>query len=197
MRTYEVIFIIRPDIADDEADKLVEQMEGVITNSGGKIRKTDRIGRKRLAYMVGRFREGIYVLLDVECDGKTIHEVERRLKVTEPVIKYQSVRTDEELKRAAKLARFLVAKDITVVSGLAEGIDHAAHTAAIEAQGRTIAVIGTPLASAYPAKHRDLQARLMQDHLVVSQFPVGYPTTRRNRGCGTVLRIERRQPRRH
>ena len=104
MRTYEVIFIIRPDIADDEADKLVEQMEGVITNSGGKIRKTDRIGRKRLAYMVGRFREGIYVLLDVECDGKTIHEVERRLKVTEPVIKYQSVRTDEELKRAAKLA---------------------------------------------------------------------------------------------
>ena len=104
MRTYEVIFIIRPDFADDEADKLVEQMEGVITSHGGKIRKTDRIGRKRLAYMVGRFREGIYVLIDAECDGATIHEVERRLKVTEPVIKYQSVRTDEELKRAAKLA---------------------------------------------------------------------------------------------
>lgn len=104
MRTYEVIFIIRPDFADDEADKLVEQMENVVTNGGGKLRKTDRIGRRRLAYMVGRFREGIYVLLDVECDAKTIHEVERRLKVSEPVIKYQSVRTDEELKRAAKLA---------------------------------------------------------------------------------------------
>lgn len=104
MRTYEVIFIIRPDVADDEANKLVEQMEHVITNGGGKIKKTDRIGRRRLAYMIGRFREGIYVLLDVECDAATIHEVERRLKVTEPVIKYQSVRTDEELKRAAKLA---------------------------------------------------------------------------------------------
>lgn len=104
MRTYEVIFIIRPDIADDEADKLVEQMEHVVTNGGGKIRKTDRIGRRRLAYMVGRFREGIYVLLDIECDAATIHEIERRMKVTEPVMKYQSVRTDEELKRAAKLA---------------------------------------------------------------------------------------------
>jgi small subunit ribosomal protein S6 len=104
MRTYEVIFIIRPDIADDEADKLVEQLEHVITNGGGKIKKTDRMGRRRLAYMIGRFREGIYVLLDVECDAATIHEIERRMKVTEPVIKYQSVRTDEELKRAAKLA---------------------------------------------------------------------------------------------
>src|SRR5690349_7135280 len=104
MRTYEVIFIIRPDIADDEADKLVEQMEHVITNGGGRIKKTDRMGRRRLAYLIGRFREGIYVLLDVECDAATIHEIERRLKVTEPVIKYQSVRTDEELKRAAKLA---------------------------------------------------------------------------------------------
>ena len=84
------------------------------------------------------------------------------------------------LKRAAKLARYLVSKDITVVSGLAEGIDHAAHTATIEANGRTIAVIGTPLSTAYPAKHRALQARLMQDHLVASQFPVGYPTTRQN-----------------
>ena len=104
MRTYEVIFIIRPDLADDEADKLVEQIQNVVTTGGGTIRKTDRMGRRRLAYMVGRFREGIYVLLDVECDAATIHEVERRLKVIEAVIKYQSVRTDEELKRAAKLA---------------------------------------------------------------------------------------------
>jgi small subunit ribosomal protein S6 len=104
MRTYEVIFIMRPDIADDEGNKLVEQIEQVVTNGGGKIKKTDRIGRRRLAYMIGRFREGIYVLLDIECDAATIHEIERRLKVIEPVIKYQSVRTDEELKRAAKLA---------------------------------------------------------------------------------------------
>jgi DNA processing protein len=84
------------------------------------------------------------------------------------------------LRRAAKLARILVEHRVIVVSGLAEGIDAAAHTAAIEAGGRTVAVIGTPLSDAYPARHRALQERLMRDHLVVSQFPEGAPTTRKN-----------------
>jgi DNA processing protein len=83
-------------------------------------------------------------------------------------------------KRAARLARLLVEHGAIVVSGLAEGIDTAAHVATIEAGGRTIAVIGTPLSDTFPAKHRALQAQLMRDHLVVSQFPEGAPTTRRN-----------------
>jgi DNA processing protein len=86
----------------------------------------------------------------------------------------------EGLKRAAKLARLLVSHDATVVSGLAEGIDAAAHTAAVEAGGRTIAVIGTPLSETFPAKHRVLQQRLMREHLVLSQFPEGASTTRKN-----------------
>lgn len=86
----------------------------------------------------------------------------------------------EGLKRAAKLARLLTEAHIMVVSGLAEGIDWSAHVTTLEAGGRTIAVIGTPLSTAYPTKHRALQERLMQDHLVISQFPDGYPTTRRN-----------------
>lgn len=86
----------------------------------------------------------------------------------------------EGLQRAAKLARILVEHRAIVVSGLAEGIDAAAHTAAIDADGRTVAVIGTPLSGTYPTKHRTLQERLMRDHLVVSQFAEGYPTTRRN-----------------
>ncbi len=129
MRTYEMIFIIRPDMAEDEADKLVGLMEAVVTNGGGKVRKTDRMGRKRLAYMVGRFREGIYVLLDIECDAATIIELERRMKVTEPVIKYQSVRTDEELKRAAKLAA-IRAKRPPSRRSRAAGPSHAAPSAA-------------------------------------------------------------------
>ncbi len=84
------------------------------------------------------------------------------------------------LKRAAKLARLLVKHGAIVVSGLAEGIDAAAHTATVDAGGRTIAVIGTPLSETFPSKHRDLQQLLMRDHLVVSQFPQGYPTTRKN-----------------
>jgi len=84
------------------------------------------------------------------------------------------------LRRAARLVRILVEHDATIVSGLAEGIDAVAHTTAVEAGGRTIAVIGTPLDEAYPTKHRELQRRLMAEHLVISQFPSGHPVTRTN-----------------
>lgn len=88
--------------------------------------------------------------------------------------------------RARRLARELVARDIVVVSGLATGVDHAAHTAAIEAGGRTVSVIGTPLEQAYPAAHAELQEEIWREHLLVSQFEEGmrvFPSNfpRRNR----------------
>jgi DNA processing protein len=83
----------------------------------------------------------------------------------------------EGLKRARSLARVLVENGVVVVSGLADGIDTAAHTSALEAGGETIAVIGTPLDKYYPAGNKDLQLRLAQEQLVVSQFPIGTPTT--------------------
>lgn len=79
-------------------------------------------------------------------------------------------------RRAAKLARLLVQAGVVIVSGLARGIDHAAHTAAMAAGGRTIAVLGTPLTRCYPPEHAPLQALLCRDHLVVSQFPADTPT---------------------
>ncbi|MEM1447467.1 MAG: DNA-processing protein DprA [Planctomycetota bacterium] len=81
--------------------------------------------------------------------------------------------SDLGLRRARKLARMLVANDVVVVSGLAEGIDTAAHVAAIEAGGRTVAVLGTPLEKAYPAANRELQNRIMAEHLAISQFAPG------------------------
>ena len=86
----------------------------------------------------------------------------------------------EGVKRAARLARELAGRNVVVVSGLALGIDVAAHRAAIDAGGRTIAVIGTPLDSVHPRAHRDLQAEIARHHLVVSQFPAGYPVLPRN-----------------
>jgi len=80
--------------------------------------------------------------------------------------------SDEGIRRAAKLSRELVAKGYTVVSGLAAGIDTAAHTAALEAKGRTIAVIGTPLSSVYPAQNKALQKEIADRFLVISQVPV-------------------------
>lgn len=84
------------------------------------------------------------------------------------------------LKRAAKLARILANHHATIVSGLADGIDGAAHRAAIDAGGQTVAVIGTPLSEVYPAKHRELQRLMMREHLVLSQFAEGVATTRKN-----------------
>jgi DNA processing protein len=84
------------------------------------------------------------------------------------------------LKRAQKISRLLVEHGAIVVSGLAEGIDTAAHTAAIEAGGRTIGVIGTPLDKSYPRSNTRLQEEIAMRHALVSQFPVGYPTQPRN-----------------
>jgi DNA processing protein len=82
----------------------------------------------------------------------------------------------EGLRQASELAHLIRERGGIVVSGLAAGIDTAAHSSAIEHGGRTIAVIGTPLNKAYPKENSDLQALIMRDHLCISQFPEGFPT---------------------
>jgi DNA processing protein len=80
--------------------------------------------------------------------------------------------SDEGLRRAAQIARALIARKFTVVSGLAAGIDGAAHTAAIDAGGTTIAVLGTPIGTYYPKEHEGLQRLIAEKHLLISQVPV-------------------------
>ena len=86
----------------------------------------------------------------------------------------------EGLRIASGLSRTLAQQAVIIVSGLARGIDTAAHTAAIEAGGRTIAVLGTPLSQTYPRENADLQSFIMKSHLAVSQFDETHPTTRTN-----------------
>lgn len=88
--------------------------------------------------------------------------------------------SEEGLARTRDLVAALAGRGMTVVSGLAEGIDTAAHESALAHGGRTIAVLGTPLDEFYPARNRELQERLMRDHLVVSQFAPGTPTQRKS-----------------
>jgi len=102
-RTYEVMFIVRPDLTDEDVDKLVSTFETNIANAGATLKKTDRLGKRRLAYLVRTFHEGNYVLFSIEADGNAIHEIERRLRVSEPVIKFITVRTDLEQKRIDKI----------------------------------------------------------------------------------------------
>jgi DNA processing protein len=82
--------------------------------------------------------------------------------------------------RAERLSKILSERGIAVISGLAEGIDTAAHVSAMNSGGRTVAVIGTPIDKAYPKQNAVLQTRIGRDHLLISQFPTGYPTQRKN-----------------
>jgi small subunit ribosomal protein S6 len=102
-RTYELMFIVRPDMTEEDLDKLIAMLQSIVPASGGSIQKVDKMGKRRLAYTVKRFHEGIYVLMVVEGGGAVIHELERRLRVTEQVIKFLTVRTDEEQKRLDKV----------------------------------------------------------------------------------------------
>jgi small subunit ribosomal protein S6 len=97
------MFIVRPDVADEEVDKLIAGFEQTVTNGGGAIRSTEKLGKRKLAYMVRRFNDGNYVLLTIDADGVVIAELERRLRVSEPIIKFITVRMDEEEKRLAKV----------------------------------------------------------------------------------------------
>ena len=109
-RVYEVMFIVRPDVADEDLDKLISTLEGNATHAGAKIKNTERMGKRRLAYVVRGFADGNYILMTLEADGKAIHEVERRLRVSEPVIKFITVRVDESQKRVDKLAKLRAGK---------------------------------------------------------------------------------------
>ena len=102
-RTYELMFIVRPDMADEDLEKLISTLETTVTSASGSIKSIDRMGKRRLAYMVRKFREGIYILMTIEGEGTVIHELERRLRVTEQVIKFLTVRVDEEHKRLEKI----------------------------------------------------------------------------------------------
>ena len=109
-RTYELMFIVRPDMPEEDQDKLISTLETAVTSSGGQMKNVERMGKRRLAYTVRKFHDGIYVLLTMEGPGAVIHELERRLRVTEPVIKFLTVRIDEEQKRLDKIKAIRDAK---------------------------------------------------------------------------------------
>ena len=102
MRVYEELFIIRPDVPDEEADQFVENIRTVITTAGGTLDKVEKWGKRRLAYRVGKYREGAYVLFQLTAGPESVKELERRLRVSDLVIKFLTVRIDETLRRVEK-----------------------------------------------------------------------------------------------
>ncbi len=104
-RLYDLIFICRPDTPEEEVNKIVAALEHACAEKNGKIEKLERWGTRKLAYRVAKHREGFYVYLMFKTThGELIAELERRLRVFDSVIKYLTVRIDEDLKRQQKLA---------------------------------------------------------------------------------------------
>ena len=130
-RAYELMFIVRPDMVEEDLDKLISTLETAVSSTGGTVKSVERMGKRRLAYTVRRFHDGVYVLLTVEGGGGLIHELERRLRVTEPVLKFLTVRIDEEQKRLDKIKKIRDArkKAAPAPAATAEGGETAVVTA--------------------------------------------------------------------
>jgi len=106
MRHYEIMFIVNPNAAEEEIDKINTQVEGIVTSGGGTVDKVEKMGKRRLAYEVDRHREGYYVLFVITANGDIVKECERRLRVMDAVIKYITVRTDDEVRRLDKMKNY-------------------------------------------------------------------------------------------
>ena len=139
-RVYEVMFIVRPDVAEEDVDKLIAGFSTTVTGGGGVVKTVEKMGRRKLAYTVRKFNDGNYVLLTIEANGAVVLELERRLRVTEPVIKFITVRIDEEDKRLAK---------VKALRGVRRKVEHAAPAA--PAAPAPVAAVAAPVEAAEPA----------------------------------------------
>jgi small subunit ribosomal protein S6 len=104
MRTYEVLFILSPQVAEEEANTLIADFKSVVEKTGAKLRNEEAWGRRRLAYPIQKINEGNYHLFVLESDG-SLSEVDRRMRNSDRVLRHMIVRTDLDQKRADKLAK--------------------------------------------------------------------------------------------
>jgi small subunit ribosomal protein S6 len=103
MRIYEELFILRPDAVEEETDAYIEQLKALITSSKGTVDKVEKWGVRKLAYRVEKRNEGFYVLVQFSTESAAlVKEVERRMRVTDSVMKWITVRIDEALKKLEK-----------------------------------------------------------------------------------------------
>jgi small subunit ribosomal protein S6 len=101
-RIYEELFIVKPDAPDEEVDQFVETLRTQLTTAGATVDKIDKWGKRRLAYRVDKYREGTYVLFQFTSEPTAVKELERRLRVSDVVLKFLTVRIDQTLKRLEK-----------------------------------------------------------------------------------------------
>jgi small subunit ribosomal protein S6 len=104
-RKYDIGFIINPETNEDDVKKIVDSVLDIIKNSDGTVENVDEWGRKKLAYPIEKHNEGIYVFMNAEMKGSVFFDIERRLKLSEKVMRFVIVRLDDKLKKANRLIK--------------------------------------------------------------------------------------------
>ena len=103
-RQYEFVYVLAPTVANADVEALQRELEGQIGKLGGAVENTDLWGRRKLAYPIGNFTEGIYVVQLIRGPGTMVTELERRMRVHDDVLRYLTVRVDDDLRKARRAA---------------------------------------------------------------------------------------------
>jgi small subunit ribosomal protein S6 len=133
VRNYEVVFVAAPTLTSEELDGFINHIQTVVESKNGKVVKVDNWGKKSLAYRIKKFREAYYVVLSIDGDGSTIAEIERRFRVTDYIIRFISVRIDEDVKRSEKIKAARQKKGAKQASDIPEFSDSSTDTEPEEA----------------------------------------------------------------
>ena len=105
MRLYDIVVVLSPEVAPDQATALVDGFKKVLTDDGAQVKTEEVWGRRRLAYPIAKRREGVYYYWQVEAKAETVAELERKLRLSDDVLRHLAVRADEELRRSVKLRK--------------------------------------------------------------------------------------------
>lgn len=131
MRTYELVFVVDPRVADEEVVSMTQEYKQMISAGGSQVTKEESWGRRKLAYPIAKLNEGKYVMLGIESEGgkSSLPAVEHRMRQNDKILRYLTVRTDEDLKRAASRHPPGSGRTATGEQAGGEGAAHAAHPA--------------------------------------------------------------------
>jgi len=143
MRTYDVLLIVSPEAGDEGVGTVLEELRGLIKEAGVTPSEDAAWGRRRLAFDIGRHREGIYHHFRIEADSKLVNELDRRLKLAENVLRHIAVRIDEDLERQVKMDKKKKPPRVRPVEG-----DEATAPAAAQVAPATPAAPTAPAAAA-------------------------------------------------
>ena len=96
MRNYEMMYVIKPDLDEEKTTAVVEKFSALITNNGGEISSVDKWGKRRLAYEIQDYREGIYILVNFKGEAGTAHELDRVMKITDEILRFMILSKEDK-----------------------------------------------------------------------------------------------------